>query len=99
MSPPSCRISRITPWLGRPHMNSETRMAVRHSLIPLALALLAVGCVGPPPPPVQHPPPPGPHFLPWAGDSPPPLPPVDPPPGAARGGGGASPPSPRPPVR
>src|SRR5258708_19027022 len=71
-------------------MNSENRMAVRHSLIPLALVLLAVGCVGPHPTAVQQPPAQGPHFLRWAGNSPPQFRAIDPLAGSAGGGGGLS---------
>jgi hypothetical protein len=63
-------------------------MAVRHSLIPLALALLAVGCAGPHPTAVQQPPAQGPHFLLWAGNSPPQFRAIDPSAGTAAGGGG-----------
>ncbi len=65
-------------------------MAVRHSLIPLALALLAVGCVGPHPTAVQQPPAQGPHFLRWAGNSPPQFRAIDPLAGSTAGGGGLS---------
>jgi hypothetical protein len=52
-------------------MDPENRLAVRRSLIPLALALYAVGCSHPTA--VQRPLPPSqaPHFLRWAGTSPP----------------------------
>ena len=62
-------------------------MAVRHSLIPLALALLAVGCAGPHPTAVQQPPAQGPHFLRWAGNAPPQFRAIDPLAGSAAGGG------------
>jgi len=65
-------------------------MAVRHSLIPLALVLLAVGCVGPHPTAVQQPPAQGPHFLRWAGNSAPQFRAIDPLTGSAAGGGGLS---------
>ena len=48
-------------------------MVVRHSLIPLALALLAVRCAGPHPTAVQQPSDQAPHFLRWAGGSAPQL--------------------------
>ena len=51
-------------------MNSETRMSVRRSLIPLALAVFAARCAdGPHPTGVQQPLAPAPHLLAWAGGS------------------------------
>src|SRR2546426_10652263 len=53
-------------------MNSETRMSVRRSLIPLALAVFAARCAdGPHPTGVQQPL--APHLVPWAGGSAPQL--------------------------
>jgi hypothetical protein len=62
-------------------------MVVRHSLIPLALGLLAVGCAGSHPTAVQQPPAQGPHFLRWVGNAPPQFRAIDPLAGSAAGGG------------
>src|SRR5207247_1164272 len=55
--------------LVRTHMDSENRMLVRRSLIPLVLALFAARCSDGPHPTAVQPLTPAPHFLQWAGGS------------------------------
>src|SRR6266705_1371811 len=50
-------------------MDSENRMLVRRSLIPLVLALFAARCSDGPHPTAVQPLTPAPHFLQWAGNS------------------------------